>query len=222
VATKESVDAPWSPRALRRFLITFAIVATILLSPWPRWGRVFSGAFAGYANVVVGFFAIGGVNEPRFIGPTSADRLRPDVGEWTVLLVPGDGERTEAVPLDTRILGYTPFAIFGALVLSTPVTRRRRLKILVSGGALLLARLAIAVALPVGRSLGPVGPPWAFGPIAETIWFAFITPPATSYVTAALAWWIPLALTTRPGHQASKRDRSKPARRNLRGSLRQG
>jgi hypothetical protein len=212
VATKESVDAPWSPRAVRRFLITCAIVAAILLAPWPRWGRVFVGAFAGYANVVVGFFAIGGANEPGFSAPSADDRLRPEIGEWTVLLVPSGGDNGEAIPLDTRILGYTPFAIFAALVTATPVSRRRKLKLVAGGGAMLLARLAIAIVLPVGRSLGPAGPSWAYGPIADTIWFAFITPPATSYVAAALAWWLALALTTRSGQPPAKGDRRKAAR----------
>jgi hypothetical protein len=202
VAPLESVDAPWSPRALRRFLITSALVAAVLLAPWPRWGRIFSAAFAGYGNVVVGAFGIGGESESRFVAPSAADRARPDVGEWTTLLVSSsqDGDDgADTTPLDTRILAYTPFAIFIALVLSTPVARRRRLKIVAGGGAILLARLAVPIALPVARSLGSAGPPWAFGPLVEIVGFALIMPPAMSYVTAAFAWWIPLALTTRTG-----------------------
>jgi hypothetical protein len=202
VALLESVDAPWSPRAIRRFLITSAIVAAVLLAPWPRWGRIFSAAFAGYGNVVVGVLGLGGDSEARFAAPSAAERARPDVGEWTTLLVSSsqdNGDGADATPLDTRILAYTPFAIFMALVLSTPVARRRRLKIVAGGGAILLARLAVAIALPVARSLGSAGPSWAFGTIVEIVWFALIMPPAMSYVTAAFAWWIPLALTTPPG-----------------------
>lgn len=225
VAAKlETVDAPWSRHAIRRFLLTFAILATILLAPWPGWGRVFSGAFSAYGNLVVGIFGIGGADAPGFVRPSAGERLRSEIGEWTVLLVPPGRDDAEAVPLDTRILGYTPLAIFLALVLSTPVARRRRLKIIAGGGALLLARLGASIALPVARSLGPAGPSWAFGPIVETIWYAFITPPATTYVTAALAWWIPLALTTGAGSgqkPAWKRARAPAARTRQRRQLRQ-
>jgi hypothetical protein len=201
----ESVDAPWSQRAVRRFLITFAVAATLLLVPWPRWGRVFSAAFSGYGNFVVAFFDIGGADGPRFVAPSTADRRRADVGEWSVLLAPSARDTEEAEPLDTRILGYTPFAVFAALVLATPVPRRRKAKLAAGGAALLLARLATAIALPVGRSLGAAGPSWAFGPVVEIVWFAFILPPAMSYVAAALAWWIPLALTTRASAPSAQR-----------------
>jgi hypothetical protein len=211
VTETESVDAPWSRRAVRRFLIVFAIAATVLLLPWPRWGRVFSAAFSGYGNFVVGFFAIGGTDGPTFFSPSAADRRRADVGEWSVLLAPRASDVAQAAPLDTRILGYTPFAIFAALVLATAVPRRRRLKVAAGGAALLLARLAIAIALPVGRSLGPTGPSWAVGPVTDVLWFAFIMPPVMSYVSAALAWWIPLALTTRARASSS----SSPARRGV-------
>lgn len=169
----------------------------LFLAPWPRWGRAFSAAFAGYANVVVG--VLPGSNDLRFVTPTAADRLRTDVGEWTVLLLSNRTDRADAVALDTRILGYTPLAVFFALAIATPVPRRRRVKIVVGGAGLMLARLACAIVLPVARSMGASGPGWAFGPVAETFWFAFIAPPAMSYVTAALAWWLLLALTTRPG-----------------------
>ena len=219
----ETVDGPWSPPALRRFLLVFAVICVVLLAPWPRWGRVFSAVFTGYGNFVVGLFAIGFPAEPGFVRPDAADRRRADVGEWTVLLAPNDGDHARAMPLDTRILGYTPFAIFAALIVATPVVRRRKLRIAVGGAAILLARLAAAIALPVARSLGPGGPSWARGPLVETIWFALLTPPAMAYVTAAFAWWLPLALTTRPAlkgggqagsarTRASRPDRGKTAK----------
>jgi hypothetical protein len=195
-------EALWSPSAIRRFLITFVVLVIALLAPWPRWGRVFSAAFSGYANAVVGVFAIGGSNDPSFRTPTAAERLRPDVGEWTVLLSSRRAASAEGVTLDTRIIGYTPLAVFVALALATPVARRRKIKILLGGGGIMLARLAISIALPVARAMGG-GSSWAFGPVAETFWLAIITPPAMSYVTAALAWWIPLALTTRRDRAAA-------------------
>lgn len=198
----EPIDAPWSPGALRRFLLVFAVSCAVLLAPWPRWGRACSAIFTGYGNFVIGLFGIGSPAEPGFLRPDASDRRRPEVGEWSVLLGRSDGDHGRAVPLDTRIIGYTPFAVFAALLVATPVARRRKLRIAAGGAAILLARLAAAIALPVARSLGPGGPSWAQGTVVDTIWFALLTPPAMSYVTAALAWWVPLALTTRPALKA--------------------
>jgi hypothetical protein len=225
---QEQVDAQWSARVTRRFLITFAILAAVFLLPWPRWGRVMSRVFAGYGNLVVGILDIGGDRAPRFVSPTEAERQQPDVGEWAVLLTSGGDENgSQSTPLDTRIIAYTPFAIFAALVLATRTDRRRKLKIAAVGGAALLARLAAAVALPVARSLGPPYPFWASGPAAEALWYAFITPPAMSYVTAALCWWISLALTaptTRARELANKGRRGdrKVARRGPKRRLHPG
>jgi hypothetical protein len=215
-------DVTRSPAVIRRFFVTFAITALLLLLPWPRWGRIFSALFSGYANVVVSVFVGGSDDTLRFSVPTAEARRRPEIGEWTVLLTANGGRQTD---LDTRILGYTPLAVFAALVIATPVPRRRRAKIAAGGGAIVLARLACAIALPVARSLGERGPGWAFGTVPEVIWLALISPPAMSYVTAALGWWVALALTTRRKRgsdvrtggdrrgsartRASKRDRGK-------------
>jgi hypothetical protein len=188
---------PWSSGELGRSLGVFAIAAVVLLAPWPRSGRVFSAAFTAFGNVVVGAVVVPEGASARFSTPTPGDRRRPEIGEWTVLLSSSSGGGARETVLDTRIIGYTPLAVFVALVVATPVPRRRRLKILCGGGAIILARLALAIALPVGRALGGRGPSWASGTVAEVLWWAFISPPAMSYVTAAFGWWIALTLTTR-------------------------
>jgi hypothetical protein len=192
-------EATWSTAAVRRFLATFAVAVVLLLAPWPRWGRAFSHLFSGYANFVVDAFVLEDEAMARFRPPTPEDRRRSDVKEWSVMLSAKDAGETV---LDTRILGYTPLAVFAALVLATPVDRRRKVKILFGGGAVVLARLACAIALPVARALGAQGPSWAFGTVAEVSWWAFISPPAMSYVTGAFGWWIAFALTSRRGAAA--------------------
>jgi hypothetical protein len=188
--------SPWSGRELGRALAIFVITAVVLLAPWPRLGRAFSAAFTGVANVVVDALVVQDGVTARFSTPTAADRGRPEVGDWAVLLSLDVGRGARQTVLDTRLLGYTPLAVFLALVVATPVPRRRRLKILAGGGTILVARLAVAIALPVGRALGPRGPGWATGTFAEVIWWSFINPPAMSYVVAAFGWWLAVALTT--------------------------
>jgi hypothetical protein len=189
----------WFPAITRRSAITFAVLVVLLLVPWPRLGRVFAVLFSGYANAVVVVTGAGGAHEPRFSAqpPAGAPPAGGEEGgDWAVWLsATSAGESgPAAAPLDTRIIGYTPLALFAALTLATAVPRRRRLAILGMGGGLLLARLAVAIALPTARAFGGSG--LAFGPFAETIWFVLIDLPAMSYVAPLFAWWLGLGLTS--------------------------
>jgi hypothetical protein len=180
--------------------LTFAALVIVLLGPWPGYGRVFGVLFSAYGNGVVSTLGIGASSvPPRFATPTPEESRDPEVSEWTVLLSVerAKGDHT-VVPVDARIFGYTPLAIFLALGLATSVGRRRKLMVLVGGLVFLLARLAVAVALPVARALGPLRPPWASGLLAEIVWWVLIAPPVMSYATPLLAWWVALAATAKP------------------------
>jgi hypothetical protein len=177
-----------------RSALTFAALALVLLAPWPRYGRAVSALFGGFANAVVEVTGAGGDAEPRFSiagrGPSSAD-----ANDWTVWLAAtrGPAAAQPPMPLETRILGYTPLALLLALTIASPASWRRRVKMIAIGWALLLARLALAIALPLGRAFG--GPRSPSGPLTEIVWYVLIDLPAMSYAAPLFAWWISFAMT---------------------------
>jgi hypothetical protein len=187
----------------RRSVITFAVAAVLLLIPWPGFGRGFATLFAGFANGVVAFAGLGGASPPQFsahVPPGTADD-----GPWAVALsLHGHDPATDpdVMALDTRILGYTPLAIFVALTLATAVPRRRKLIILAAGLGFLLVRLAVSIGLPISRGLGGLGKRSALGVVAEIFWWVLINPPAMSYASPLLAWWLALTLTDARGSAA--------------------
>lgn len=191
----------------RRVVLVFAGVLLALLAPWPRYGRVFAGGFSAYANGTVWVLSLGGGAQPKFAIPTAAEREDPDVDDWTVMLSSTvAAERGgQGMPLGTRILGYTPFAIFVALIAATAVPARRRLAITVIGVAILFARLGVAIALPVARAVGQLGANSGFGLAAEVAWGSFIDQPALSYVTPLFAWGVGLLVTASPSSNSIHR-----------------
>jgi hypothetical protein len=175
-----------------RSALTFAVLAIVLLAPWPRYGRAVSAMLGLYGNAVIAVTGAGGDAEPRFSssGPAAAD-----AGDWTVWLgaTRGPAAGRPPAPLEMRILGYTPLALLLALTIATEASWRRRLKMLGLGWALLLTRLAIAIALPVGRAFG--GGRASSGPLSEIVWYVLIDLPAMSYAAPLGAWWISFATT---------------------------
>jgi hypothetical protein len=184
------------PRWRGRSLALFLGLAIVLLAPWPTYGRLFGPLFCGFGNAVIVVAGAGGDSEPRFSmqppGPVTADA---GTTGWTVWLAAshGDGPARPPLPLDTRILGYTPLALSLALTLAFAVSWRRKLRMLGVGFGLLLIRLAIAIALPVSRAFSPH--PTAPGPISELVWYVLIDLPAMSYVAPLFAWWIAFSAT---------------------------
>ncbi len=185
-----------------RSALTFAALALVLLAPWPRYGRAVSAVFSVFANTVVEVTGAGSDAQPRFsvtVGGTSS----AEANDWTVWLAATRGPAAEQPPrpLETRILGYTPLALLLALTIAFPAAWRRRLKMIAIGWALLLARLALAIALPVGRAFG--GRPSPSGPLTEIVWYVLIELPAMSYAAPLFAWWISFVITERPTNRSS-------------------
>ena len=179
-----------------RSIALFFGLAILLLAPWPGCGRLFGPPFCAFGNAVIVVVGAGGDSEPRFSSQPQGPAT-PDAGttDWTVWLAAtgGDGSPRPPLPLETRILGYTPLALSLALTLSFAASWRRKLRMLGIGLALLLMRLAIAIALPVGRAFSPH--PAAPGPISELVWYLLIDLPAMSYVAPLFAWWIAFTAT---------------------------
>ena len=192
----ERVPLALLPRWRARSLALFFGLAIGLLAPWPGYGRLFGPLFCAFGDAVIVVVGAGGDAEPRFsTQPRGSVTLGTETTDWTVWLAAtrGDGPSRPPLPLETRILGYTPLALSLALTLSFAVSWRRKLRMLGIGLALLLMRLAIAIALPVGRafSLHPAAP----GPVSELVWYLLIDLPAMSYVAPLFAWWIAFAAT---------------------------
>jgi hypothetical protein len=203
----------WFPSVGWRPVLAFAALVIVLLGPWPGYGRAFGVLFSAYGNRVARALDLGGSSAPRFAPPTPLARRDPAVGDWVVTLsIAGADGGDEIMPLDARILGYTPLAIFLALTMATPIGRRRKLKVLALGLVSLLARLAVAIALPVGRALGAASPGWTSGLLAEVVWWVLIAPPVMSYATPLLAWWVALAITELPAPTRAVRSPVRVAR----------
>jgi hypothetical protein len=200
-----TADALPPPRLIgaieTRLALRVAVALVLLLFPWPRVGRVYSGVFALYANAIVDCLPLGSEGaSPRISLPTDAQRRAPGVDDWTVMLsavgpAANDGQ---AMPLGVRILGYTPFAIFAALLVGTPTAGRRKLRMAALGTAILAARLAVGIAIPVARVFGQLGGQTTAGVAAQAAWETLIDQPALSYVTPLLAWGVSF-LATSPG-----------------------
>ena len=185
------------PRWRSRSIALFFALAILLLAPWPGYGRLFGSLFCAFGNAVIVVVGAGGESEPRFSTQPRDSEATPGTGitDWTVWLAAtaGDGRSRPALPLEARIVGYTPLALSVALTLAFATSWRRKLRMLGIGLALLLLRLAIAIALPVGRAFSPH--PAAPGPLSELVWYVLIDLPAMSYVAPLFAWWIAFAST---------------------------
>jgi hypothetical protein len=175
----------------RRSFAVFAALVVVLLAPWPGWGRAFAHAFGAYGNGLVAVAGSWNGPPPRFEVPEPGAVSARDGGAWAVVL-----ESNRALALDTRIIAYTPLAIFLALVIATPVPRRRKLIILASGVACLLVRLAFAVLVPLSRAFAGGRSGSTLAELAGVLWTVFISPPVMSYATPLLVWWLGVAVTT--------------------------
>jgi len=171
-------------RAKLRFALRVSLFLVLFLAPWPGCGRAFSALFCVFANGAASVVGVGAAAEQEFSLPDLARERGPEVDVWTVWLSRrGSGDAPPArAPLYTRMLAYTPLALFLALVLAMPLPHRRRLAMLGIGLGIVLARLALAIALPVGR-------------VGEFIWQAWIAPPALTYGTPVLAWVVAIVAT---------------------------
>ncbi len=194
-------SAAWLPSIDRRAIGVFVVLVVVLLAPWPRLGRAFGAVFSAYGNFLVASRETALDPPPRFEVPPFGEVSAADGGQWALVLRTG----ARSLPLDTRIIAYTPLAIFLALALSTPVPLRRKVVVLAGGGAFLLGRLAFAVLVPIGCVLGAGRADSTLGAFAEITWTIFVSPPVMSYATPLAAWWRALALTTARAAPAPRR-----------------
>ncbi|HEV3190976.1 MAG TPA: hypothetical protein VGY54_10790 [Polyangiaceae bacterium] len=172
------------------FLIAFAI----FVYPWSWAGWLFTQGFSAVANVAIDATLNDSEVHARFepTDPRADGASSP--GEWDTVLTL---KRTSAAPatefpLGIRRLGYVPLATFAALVLATPVDRRRKVVLAGVGMTLLLLRFALAVALPLARSVGALGDGSFGGWIASVAYYALIEPPNMMYGAPVIVWLLTL------------------------------
>jgi hypothetical protein len=200
---KQAAQEPETPRRLfppidKKAIAIFAAVVLILLVPWPGYGRVFRVFFSGFGNAVLAVTGAGAVSEPGFSSSPPADAaLDPGLEHpaWTVWIGAARGPMASGapVPLDTRILGYTPLALLVALVAASAIPWRRRAAVLAIGVSLLLFRVAVAIAMAVGRGFGQSAD--RPGALSEIVWYLLVDLPAMSYVAPLAAWVAGLTAT---------------------------
>lgn len=94
-----------------------------------------------------------------------------------------------------------------ALTLSSTISTRRKGVIFGKGSGFLLARLAIAIAIPVASASNKLRSESSFGQAAEVVGAVFIDQPAMSHPAPMLAWWIGVAVTTRRATDTAPRER---------------
>jgi hypothetical protein len=191
-----------------RSALVFAVALAAMLAPWPMLPRAFGAVFSTFGNVVAAVLGPRGDAGPRFSLPARGRATSDDGGDWAVQLCAADDAQPPLL-LDTRILGYTPVAVLLAIAVASGLPRRRRMRVLSIAAGLVAARTALAISLSLARAFGDADG-WASGRVGELLWFSLITPPALSYATPLLAWWLGFALTT--SHVASADERARRPR----------
>jgi hypothetical protein len=183
------------PRVKKRSLAVFAVSIALLLAPIPACGRAFTPVFSGFGNMVMAFTGNARLRDFHFV---PARLGVPGADEWSVALASvsgGDGGSGASQALETRLLGYTPLAILTALALATPIAMGRKIRLLLIGYGLLLARLAAAIALPLERMTGGFDSGSFSGALAEIVWWSLINPPIMTYLPTLLIWWVLVAVS---------------------------
>lgn len=123
-------------KGLARFVLLFAIVYTILLVPWPGFGKAYAAFYRGFATTLFGGFRDTVV---RLVPEDSAE------ADTHLTMQPVRSLRVANQRLSSRKEGWLSTAFIVALVLASPVPRRRRLRAL--GWALVGVHLFIAARL---------------------------------------------------------------------------
>jgi hypothetical protein len=136
-------------KPLVRFFCSFALLYTLLISPWPESREIYSRCFCSFARAV--FRESSGNRILRFDTVPANQRNRTldariTIANRTQLDANGSGHAV-MLDLDSRGIGWVPTAMLVALVLATPVSWPRRLQALFWG--LLAVHAFILVSIEV-------------------------------------------------------------------------
>ena len=111
-------------RAAGAFFLRLVLWYAVLAAPWPGVAGAYAAVYCGVANAVFGDFGRG---EVRF-RPTATGhgRLDVDIG----LRRGGAAADAARAPHSSRVTGFLPTAELAALVLASPIQRRRKVRAL--------------------------------------------------------------------------------------------
>lgn len=175
-------------RAITRFFLLLAFFYTLFMVPWPGLEHAYARVFESGAGAVFGSF--GSAGAVRFVPSTATeDPTNTDILLWNRRKRAGD-----AWHFSSRAVGYAPAAFLTALILSTPLPLRRKVRAFLFGMLLLHAfiTLKLLVALThffsVDRSFALFTPSefWrdVLGGVMKFVAFA----PFFSRVVATFIW----------------------------------
>lgn len=136
-------------KTIARFLIGVTLICAILLAPWPPVRDAYAHAFRAAGELGIGSWVPS--RDVRFLPSTSPH----DYHDTAIVLVNREtGETAELPALSSRQWGYVPTVLIIALVLATPIPRRRRAWALIWGvllvNAFIILRLAVLVVYAFG------------------------------------------------------------------------
>jgi hypothetical protein len=178
-------------RPLLAFLVLFLPVYAVLMIPWPGVREYYRAGLIGAANIFLS--CIPGDAAYRL----SADSTRPDVERAMLEIQHRTAGRAE-LRIDSGEVAYLPTALCIALILSTPVAWKRRIRALVVGFALvnvfIMFRLGVMAAFSVNLlNAAARGIPAGRWSKAVAAFAEFIgVGPGLSCIVAVLIWMVVL------------------------------
>lgn len=138
-------------KGITGFAFRVILVYGLFTLPWHGLGTLYGSAFRAVANVLFGQFGSDGAArfEPLPDATTKRDTQLVLRHRWT--------GREITTQYGSRYTGYLPTAVFVALMVATPLPRRRRLAALGVGLMLISAFVALRVALSLLQGFRFVG-----------------------------------------------------------------
>lgn len=175
------------------FLCRFALIYTLLILPWPGWNELYGQYFRGLGQMV---FASDGGNRVVFFEPHELHHgfsgldTRMSLGNRARADDQGKG-LVEGVDLDTRSLGWVPTALTAALIMSTPISWRRRCWALLGGLVLIHAFILFSLQSWIWDespklSLVTLSPFWT--EVADNLEYTLMTQLGASFSVPVLIW----------------------------------
>ena len=183
--------------ARRRWAVAALIFVALLLAgawPWPRARMAFGTGYSAFANLLLETVSFGNGGHARLqaAAPTTVRRPGEQVTSDAKLELTVDGHTGHLdFGLNLRRDAYLPLLIFAAAVTAAPLGRRRKLRGLLVGLAVVALFSLLSIYLLVlwlfSHQLRGVYPadPW-FGPGVDLLFRLWLLPPGNRFVVPML------------------------------------
>jgi hypothetical protein len=180
-------------RPIARFVCVFLLLYVALTVPWPGWKAAYGTWFRAFGEGVAAVLPSSRTVRMRDAGPSAP------LDTQILLIDPkspvaNGHQKALVLNLDSRSVGWIPTAFLCALVISTPIPWRRRLRAL--GLGLLAIHIYLSLVLAsfiwnqsviadggAGSQVSPFSR-WLLGALEETL----VTQLGPSFVIPALIW----------------------------------